>query len=274
MRWLAPAVVVFFVLAFGGFFLLARGFQTRANQQYGYNGYGSPTGASDPRVVQAQTEGKTGWPKLKALMLDKDDNVAFQAALALTSSAQPSALDAFFEQLPATTTFVREGCRGAWFEPKVFERAAVSVKDRDPKTMKGAMLLLKLSYMRDGYGMQHHAFETLVSAIPDYKGAEADELAYTISLFTSADPQPLVDMLKHADPEARTTALKALGKMNRFETKASVQALKTDPDPEVQKAAVQAEKSITATAPVAYTPQPGRAAPPVQGDAGRLGMPK
>lgn len=274
MKWLAPAVVAFVVLAFGGFYLLANQFQARANQQYVQFGYGSPSSVSDRRVVEAQRKGQAGWPDLQALMLDKDDNVAFQAAHALANDPRPGATDLFFSQLPKTTTFVRESCRSSWFDSGVFQRAAEQIKARDPETMEGAMLLLKLSYVVT-YMRNPTAYNTLVSAIPDFEGAEADDLAYTVSRFEAEDPKPLIAMLDHASPRARTTALNVLAKRGVAEALTKVQALKSDPDPAVREAARRAEASSKAAAPrVVYAPMPGERYSAPRGDPGKLGMPK
>lgn len=274
MKWIAPAVAVFVLLAFGGFYLLANQFQARANRQYVASGYASASGTSDPRVYEAEMQGKAGWPTLQKLMVDKDDHVALQASFALTRTSQDEAFDLFFSQLPKTTTFVRESCRSSWFDARVFERAADRIKQRDPETMKGAMLLLKLSYVVT-YMRNPNAYNTLVSAIPEYEGAEADDLAYTVSRFAAEDPQPLIDMLDHPSPVARATALKVFAKAGSAEALKKIQALKSDHDPQVRQAALRAEKSSVAAAPrVVYSPMPGARENVPTGDRGKLGMPK
>ncbi len=246
LRWVVPVVFGFFLIAFLAFFVLATGFQRsaeiRAAQQN--MSYYSGMGPGYEKIAAAEAKGPDGYADLQALMLDTDVGVAFQAANVLLRNGVFPAVDKFFEQLPKVTTQVKESVRMGGFDQRAFARAADRVKERDPKTMQGAMLFLKLSYMRDGYGYENQAFDTLVTAIPDYDGAEADELAYTISLFQPKSVQPLIDMLGHEKARARLTAAIALGKMERAEALDGVTKLKSDPDPAVRAAAARAKKRI------------------------------
>jgi hypothetical protein len=254
MRWVLPAVFVLVVLAFVGFYVLATGFEERAAREReayaaSYSGpYAAPTGVGPEwdKLRDATKQGRAGYKDLQALMASKDHAVAFAAITELTRAPGGEATDLFFEGLPNVVTQTKDDVRSAWYDWRVFDRAADRVKERHPATKKGAMLFLKLSYMRDGYNPQHHAFETLVSAIPDYDGAEADELAYTISLFHPADWKPLVDMLGHESPQVRRTALAAIGKTNAYGALGEVARLKSDADSGVRKAAARAEKNLKA----------------------------
>lgn len=291
MRWVVPAVIGFFILAFLGFFVLATGFEERASlERAAYSTtyaapYSVPVGAGPEwdKFRRAADKGPVGHKDLQALMLSTDDGVAISAGAQLLNRTGPGTADLFFEQLPKVSTPVKESVRGAYFDPSVFATAAQRVKERDPESKEGAMMFLKLSYMRDGYGPEHRAFETLVSAIPEYGGAEADELAYTISLFRPKNGQPLVDMLEHEKPRARQTAAVALGKMGREDALSELKKLRSDPNSAVRKAALKAEKNIEAATLAAAAARRRSAAASVRGTIqtaqarenakNRLGMP-
>jgi hypothetical protein len=216
-------------------------------------------------------------------MLSTDHAAAYAAGSHLLSLSGTAAPDLFFEQLPKVSSAVKDSVRNSYQNSRAFAMAAERVKNRDPKTMEGAMLFIKLSYMRDSFGPEHRAFETLVSAIPDYEGAEADELAYTISLFRPTDAKPLVDMLEHEKPRARQTAAVALGKMGREDALDELKELRFDPDSTVRKAALKAEKNIEAATLAAAAARRRLAVASVKGSVqttqarekakNRLGMP-
>lgn len=284
LRWVVPVVFGFFLIAFLAFFVLAKGFQRSAEIRAAEQNmsYYSGMGPGYEKIAAAEAKGPDGYADLQALMLDSDVGVAFYAVNTLLRQGDSVAIDRFLEQLPKVTTQVKESVRSGYFDQRVFTRAADRVKERDPKTMQGAMLFLKLSYMRDTFPNFENSkvFETLVSAIPDYDGAEAEELAYTISLFRPNHIQPLTEMLKHKKARARLTAVVALGKGYFYDALDEVKSLKSDPNSGVRNAAVRAAKTIEAARSAAMarsaTNAPGEVATGVQlreKARNRLGMP-
>lgn len=269
------AALLFFGFSVAAIYMLANA-QTRHSSYVGavpapYSIY--------PQVSDAVMKGPDGWPELQALMLDSDDSLAFDAAYALASAGNTKAFELFFEQLPKVTATVKHSVRHAYYDGSVVQVASTEVRDRDPKTAEGAMLFLKLAYMRDSYAEGQAAFKTLVAAIPDYDGAKADELAYTISLFNPGSLQPLYDMLDHEEPRARLTAVTALGKMGREESEPFVAKLAADPNSDVRAAATRSVANIkaavsarakAAAAAVTYGNDPRQ---PDQKAKNRLGMP-
>jgi hypothetical protein len=251
MNKVAGIVVALFAFAFLAFFIVARGVQSRMGSATG--GPYSYLGPGWEKLDAASRKGKAGWPDLQSLMTDPNSALAYQALQQLVTTGDHEAYDLVLERLPTVASQTRSDLRHSWLDPAFTAYAAKAVREREPKTWQGALLYLKLNYSRDaGYGPQDQAFKDLVAGIPHYDGAEADELAYTISLFVPRSVSPLTACLQDEKPRVRQTAVVALGKMGRVESLPDIEALQTDPDPDVRRAAAQALKSAKAS-PVTVT---------------------
>jgi HEAT repeat protein len=187
---------------------------------------------------------------MQALMLSSDSDVATEAAMYLAQRHDSKAFELFFEQIPKIAVPVKDRLRSAWYNNDVVVAAAKAIKEKGETTKEGAMTFLNLCYMRDSTGSDE-AFVIVASAIPDYSGADADKLAYTVGLFRPQSHQPLIDLLDHSESRVRKTAVTALGKMEATDALSEVKKLKSDSSASVRSAALTAESSINAA--IAYS---------------------
>ncbi len=257
MKWVVPVVLGFFLLAFLGFFVLARGISSRANEQYGsYVGsapssvYGGPvpygTGPEWDKFKEAEKKGASGYAAMQGLMLSPEPDVALYASHHLADSGLVDAFKLLYDQLPSVTPYVKDSFRTGSFTDDVYMDAAKTVVNKSGTQRDGALLFLKLPYSPTAYspGLGDRVLTILVEAVPTAEGQFAKDLAYAIGQYPSSNPQPLVDLLKDKSATARVTALTALGKLAREETLDEVKKLKTDSSSKVRTAAVTAEASI------------------------------
>ena len=254
MKWVVWTVVGFVVLLFVGMVVGGLALQTRAIENrnayapYSYSSstyYGPRTGPEWDKFTEAERKGPDGYADMQALMLSNDSDVATEAAMYLSQKREPEAFQLFFEQIPKIATPVKDRLRSAWYNREVVVAAAKAIKEKGETTKEGAMTFLNLCYMRDSSGSDE-AFAIVASAIPDYSGADADKLAYTVGLFRPRSHQPLIDLLDHSESRVRKTAVAALGKMEATDALAEVQKLKSDSSASVRSAALTAESSINA----------------------------
>ena len=242
-RWVAPVVVGFFAVCFLMFYVVAV-------MQRDINDARTGMSADWERLSRAQMQGQAGWADLQALMISNEPYVGSEAFGSLLQARDDAAYELAFERFPSVPRKTREEIRAYPQDDRAFGEAAKRVKGRDPKTMAGALLYLKVHPHRDAnYDGTDATFKTLVSAIPDYEGDEADELAFTIGLFRPQSVTPLLEMLSHEKPRARQSAVEALGRIGRPTALPDVQKLLADPDPSVREAAKEAERRLSAAPP-------------------------
>jgi hypothetical protein len=142
-----------------------------------YGGYRG-SGPEWDKLAEAERKGISGYLEVQALMASSDTQVAEQACMYLVRKDTDETFALLFEKLPSVDQAVKDSLRSASYRYTVVAAAAEAVKARDEKTKEGAITFLNLCYMRDygGANDRDAAFKTIVSAIPDYTGADADKL--------------------------------------------------------------------------------------------------